>query len=420
MLDLAAGVAHVDIRKGIRAALVTNQHGVALRIIARAGGCRRNTHQPAIAVVGVARRNAFADDGAAGVFTEVDHLGAGVGLLIVIGQRHRIKLAHRVVAAQHARRVLPGNRRTGFDLRPRNARVHTLAQAALGDKVVDAAHAFFVARVPVLHGRIFDVGVVHRHQLHHRRVQLIGIKLGRGAAFEIRHRGAVFGHDQRALELAGILRVDPKIRGQLHRAFHALGDVAKRAVGEHRGIQRRVKVVAHRHHRAHVFAHQIGMVTYGFRDGAEDNAHVSELLFVGGSHRYRIENHVHRHARECGAFIHRHAEFFKGAQQFGIDLIHAGEFFLRLRRGVVTDVLKIDFRIMHIGPRRRRHGQPVAIGLETKFQQPLRLVFLRRNKPDGVFAQALGRSIGFDIGDEAVLVGLIDQFLNRCAAHIKP
>ena len=37
------------------------------------------------------------------VLADVDHLGAGVGLLVVVRQRHRIKLADRVVALQDAR-----------------------------------------------------------------------------------------------------------------------------------------------------------------------------------------------------------------------------------------------------------------------------------------------------------------------------
>ena len=135
-----------------------------------------------------------------------------------------------------------------------------LAQAALGDEVVDAAHAVLVARVPVLHGRVLDVGVVQRDQFDHRRVQLVGVERGRGAAFEVGHRGAFFGHDQRALELPGVFGVDAEIGGQIHRAFDALGDEAERAVGEHRRVERRVEVVAGRHHGAEVFLHQLGMI----------------------------------------------------------------------------------------------------------------------------------------------------------------
>ena len=80
-----------------------------------------------------------------------------------------------------------------------------------------------VARIPVLHGRVFDLRVVQRDQLHHRRVQLVLVAHRRRAAFQVAHRRAFLGHDQRALELAGVGRVDAEIGGQLHRAAHPLG-----------------------------------------------------------------------------------------------------------------------------------------------------------------------------------------------------
>ena len=170
MLDLGGVVTHLDVGEGVGAGLVANQHRVALRIIARAKGDGCNPDQPAVAVVGMAGRDAFADDGAARIFAEVDHLGAGVGLLMVVGDRDRIKLADRVVATQYDGRILPGNRRAGLDLGPRNTRVDAFGQAAFGDEVVNAADAVFVARIPVLHRRVLDVGVVERHQLDHRRM----------------------------------------------------------------------------------------------------------------------------------------------------------------------------------------------------------------------------------------------------------
>ena len=114
----------------------------------------------------------------------------------------RVELAHRVVALQDAARVLPGDRRAGLDLRPRDLRALAAARAALGDEVVDAAAAFLVAGVPVLHRRVLDLGVVERDELDHRRVQLVLVALRRGAALEVGDVGALVGDDQRALELA--------------------------------------------------------------------------------------------------------------------------------------------------------------------------------------------------------------------------
>ena len=118
------------------------------------------------------------------------------------------------------------------------------AIAALGDEIVDAAAAFRVARIPVLHRRIFDLGVVERDQLDDRGMQLVLVALRRRAAFEIADIGALVGDDQRALELAGVLLVDAEIGRQFHRAAHARRDVDERAVGEDGRVQRRVEIVA--------------------------------------------------------------------------------------------------------------------------------------------------------------------------------
>src|SRR6266852_6187136 len=97
-------VLHLDVGEGVGATLVANQQGVTLRVLAN-----------------------------------VDHLGAGVGLLTVVSERQRVELAHGVVALKDDARVLPGDGRAGLHLRPGNLRVHTCAFAALGDEVIDPA-----------------------------------------------------------------------------------------------------------------------------------------------------------------------------------------------------------------------------------------------------------------------------------------
>ena len=117
------------------------------------------------------------------------------------------------------------------------------AVAPLGDEIVDAALAVLVARVPVLHGRVLDLGVVERDQLDHGGVQLVLVAHRRGAAFEVAHIGALVGDDERALELAGLLLVDAEVGGKLHRAAHALGHIDERAVGIDRRVERGEEVV---------------------------------------------------------------------------------------------------------------------------------------------------------------------------------
>src|SRR5262249_12334107 len=158
------------------------------------------------------------------VLADVDHLGAGVGLLLVIGERHRIELADAAFADQDAARVFPGDGGAGLDLGPADLAVLAAAGAAFGDEIVDAAAAFLVAGVPVLHGRILDLRTfADRDQLDDGRVQLILVANRGGAAFEIADVRPLLGDQQRAFELPGLLRVDPEVGRQLHRATHTLG-----------------------------------------------------------------------------------------------------------------------------------------------------------------------------------------------------
>jgi hypothetical protein len=96
-----------------------------------------------------------------------------------------MELAGGIIAAQDTARVFPGDRRTGFHLGPDDLRTRTATIAALGHEVVDAADPVLVARIPVLHRRVLDAGVIQRHQLDHGGMQLVLVAHRRGAAFKI-------------------------------------------------------------------------------------------------------------------------------------------------------------------------------------------------------------------------------------------
>ncbi len=232
------------------------------------------------------------------LLAQMDHLRAGIGLLVIVGDGDGIEFADRVVAAQNAARIFPGDGRTGFDLRPGNLGMRAAAIATLGDEIVDAAQPILVAGIPVLHRRIFDLGVIERHQFDHGGMQLVLVALGRGAAFEIGDVRALVGDDQRAFELAGLARIDAEIGGKLHRAAHALGDVDKSPVGKHRRIQRGEEIVVHRHDRAEIFPHQIGIVADRFGDRTENHARFVQLVLEGRGDRNGIEHRIDRDARQ--------------------------------------------------------------------------------------------------------------------------
>src|SRR3546814_9171692 len=75
------------------------------------------------------------------------------------------------------------------------------AFGALGDEVVDAADAVLVAGIPVLHGRVLDLGVFQRHQLDDRSVQLVLVAHRRGAALQVGDRS-----EEHTSELQSLMR----------------------------------------------------------------------------------------------------------------------------------------------------------------------------------------------------------------------
>ena len=231
---------------------------------------------------------------------------------------------------------------------------------------------------------------------------------------------AFVGDDERALELAGVGGVDAEIRRKLHRATHALRDVAERAVGEDGGVQRGEKVVRVRHDHAEIFLHEVGMFLHGFAERAENDALLGELLFERRADRHAVKHRVHGHAGEPLAFAQGDAELLVGFQQFRVNLLQAFRpvaFFSG--SGIVNDVLVIDFFVMNLRPGGFLKRLPVPERLEPPVGQPFRLLFPARNQPDDVLAQTRRRGIGFHVGVKTVFVILFDQALDgfRGGAH---
>src|SRR3972149_82258 len=160
MLHPGRGILHLDVGKGVGTALVADQQRIALCVVARPTGALEDLDQPAVGVLAVTRGDALGDDRALRVLADVDHLGARVRLLVVVGEGDGVEFPDGVVPLQDDPGVLPGDRRARLHLRPRDLGVPPQGLAALGDEVVDAALAVLVARVPVLDGRVLDLSVV--------------------------------------------------------------------------------------------------------------------------------------------------------------------------------------------------------------------------------------------------------------------
>ena len=88
----------LDERESMRATSVANQKAVALGVVAGIVCPGEHLDKASVAVLAVPGRNSLADDAASGIFPDVYHLGAGVRLLEVVGNCHRVELRRGIVA----------------------------------------------------------------------------------------------------------------------------------------------------------------------------------------------------------------------------------------------------------------------------------------------------------------------------------
>ena len=82
----------------MRAALGTDEHGIALREITRVFSGLLDLDQATIAVLAASGRNALGHNRAPGVFADVDHFCAGVGLLHIVDDGDGIKFTLGIIA----------------------------------------------------------------------------------------------------------------------------------------------------------------------------------------------------------------------------------------------------------------------------------------------------------------------------------
>lgn len=73
-------------------------------------------HQPSVCITGRTSRNALRDDTAASILSDMDHLGASICLLLLIGKRHTVELSNTVVALEDDTWILPSDSRASLHL----------------------------------------------------------------------------------------------------------------------------------------------------------------------------------------------------------------------------------------------------------------------------------------------------------------
>ena len=110
VFDLRRRVLHHQVGKGVGAAVATDKQGVALGEVTRARRARQDFDETPVGILRIAERDAFGDDGRFGVFADVNHFRAGIGLLVVAGEGDGVELADAVIAFEDNAGVFPSNR----------------------------------------------------------------------------------------------------------------------------------------------------------------------------------------------------------------------------------------------------------------------------------------------------------------------
>ena len=78
-----------------------------MRIIACVGGSFAHLDESSVGILAMSSRDTFADDARACVGTDMNHLGSGVRLLVVVSNGYRVELCAGVIAFEYAGWVFP-------------------------------------------------------------------------------------------------------------------------------------------------------------------------------------------------------------------------------------------------------------------------------------------------------------------------
>src|SRR5690349_16415221 len=137
MLERRSVVLDFDIRKRVGSALIPDQHRIALRVVPRPLGARKNLDLTAIRIISAAGADSLRNDVRLRVLADVNHLRAGVSLLTIVHDSNRVELTGGIVALKNDAGIFPCDRRSSLDLRPRNLRVDSGGLTTLCHEVED-------------------------------------------------------------------------------------------------------------------------------------------------------------------------------------------------------------------------------------------------------------------------------------------
>ena len=213
------------------------------------------------------------------------------------------------------------------------------------------------------------------------------------------HLRTLVGDDQRALELAHVLGVDPEIGLERHLDLDAFGNVHERSAGPHGRVECGELVVGDRDDRGEILLHDLGMLAQRRIHVAEDHAVAFEFLDDGVIDDLGLV--LRRDAAEEFALGFGDAELFEGALDVVGDVVPR-LFGLLAGLHEVEDVVEVD-RVEQLGvaPRGHRLGAEDVVGVQPELAHPRGLVLHRRDALDNTARQPL-------LGLENVVLGVVE------------
>jgi hypothetical protein len=181
--------------------------------------------------------------------------------------------------------------------------------------------------------------------------------------------GALFEDDQRPLELAGVLAVDPEVGLQRERDLDALGHVDERAARPDRAVECRELVVLGRDDRAEPLLDDVVVFLERLVHAHEHDADVGQLLADAVVDDLAVV--LRAHAGQELALRFGDAETLEGGLDLVRDVVPRLLFALR-RLAVVDDLVEVD-PVEAVGPGRHGPLQEVLVGAEAELEHPVRL-----------------------------------------------
>src|SRR4051812_40229817 len=395
--DVDVVLADADRRVGVRAALLVEEQRVADDLRLRAMRALGDLEQAPVRRPPAVLRDRLGEDVRRRVRRGVDDLAARVLVLAVAGERDREDLAVGALAHEVDGRVLHRQLRAEVAVDPLDRRVG-LGDRALRDEVEDVVR-------PVLHGRVADAGARLGAQLDDRGVQRVGAVRRGSAALDVVHVGALVGEDQRALELAHVLRVDAEVGLQRHLDVDARGHVDERAARPHGAVESRELVVVRRDDRREVLLDEVLVLAQRGVHVREDHALGLELLVDLVVDDLGLV--LRADAGEEVALGLGDAEPIEGL----LDVLgHVVPRALGALGGAheVVDLVEVDLGERRRAPRRHRAGEEVVERLEAEVAHPLRLALELGDLLDELAREALRRLVEVVLRVvEAVALGVV-------------